>query len=129
VLATFAGVPLLPWGLSGLSPVDEAEEEGGSSVVWLEHQGLLEIFFGTLQRCSLPQEWKHPSRVLHEQIRLGCANEGVHLTGRISRLALIRCFEGGNRRGKEAFSRDALCLQACLRQEPIPTLNMLVRWS
>ena len=45
VLAAFEGVLLLAWGLGGLSPVYEAEEEGGSSVVWLEKQGLLEIFF------------------------------------------------------------------------------------
>jgi hypothetical protein len=56
----------LSWGLGGLSPVYEAEEEGGSSVVWLEHQGLLQIFFGALQWRSLPQERKHPSWVLHE---------------------------------------------------------------
>jgi hypothetical protein len=48
VLAAFEGVPLLSWGLSGLSPVYEAEEEGGSSVVWLEKQGLLQIFLGVL---------------------------------------------------------------------------------
>ena len=59
-------VVLLSWGLGGLSPVYEAEEEGGSSVVWLEHQGLLQIFFGTLQRRRLPQKRKHPSWVLHE---------------------------------------------------------------
>jgi hypothetical protein len=54
VLAAFERVLLLTWGLSGLSPVCEAEEEGGSSVVWLEKQGLLEIFFGALQRRGLP---------------------------------------------------------------------------
>jgi hypothetical protein len=54
VLTAFEGVLLLSWGLGGLSPVYEAEEEGGSSVVWLENQGLLEIFFGALQRCGLP---------------------------------------------------------------------------
>jgi len=48
VLAAFEGVLLLSWGLGGLSPVYEAKEEGGSSVVWLEKQGLLEIFFGAL---------------------------------------------------------------------------------
>jgi hypothetical protein len=93
-----------------LSPVYEAEEEGSSSVVWLEDQGLLEIFCGALQWCGLPQERKHPARVLHEQLSLGCANERVHLDSRLSGLALIRCFKGRNRRGKEAFAPGALCL-------------------
>ena len=60
VLAALEDILLLPCGLSGLTPVDEAEEEDGSSIVWLEHQRLLEIFFGALQRCGLPQERKHP---------------------------------------------------------------------
>jgi hypothetical protein len=110
VLAAFEGALLLSWGLGGLSPVYEAQEEGGSSVVWLENQGLLEIFFGALQWRSLPQEWKYPSWVLHEQLRLGCANERIHLDGRPRGLALIRCFEGRNRRGKEAFAHGVLCL-------------------
>jgi hypothetical protein len=54
VLAAFESVLLLTWGLGSLSPVCEAEEEGGSSVVWLKKQGLLEIFFGALQRRGLP---------------------------------------------------------------------------
>jgi len=74
LLAAPEGVLLLSWSLGCLSPVYDAEEEDGSSVVWLEKQGLLEIFFGALQRCGLPQEWKHPPWVLHEQLRLGCAN-------------------------------------------------------
>jgi hypothetical protein len=115
VLAAFESVLLLSWSLGGLSPVDEAEEEGGSSAVWLEHQGLLEIFFGALQRRGLPQERKHPAWVLHEQLRLGRANERVHLDGRLSGLVLIRCFEGSIRCGQEAFARNALCLQARLR--------------
>jgi hypothetical protein len=110
VLAAFEGVLLLSWSLSGLSPVYEAEEECGSSVVWLENQGLLEIFFGALQRCGLPQERKHPSRVLHEQLCLGCTNERVHLDGRLSGFTLIRCSKARNRRGKEAFAPGALCL-------------------
>jgi hypothetical protein len=110
VLAAFKSVLLLPWSLGGLSPVYEAEEEGSSSVVCLEHQRLLEIFFGALQRRGLPQERKHPSWVLHEQLRLGCANERVHLDGRLSGFVLIRCFEGSNRCGQEAFARNALYL-------------------
>jgi hypothetical protein len=110
VLAAFASIPLLSWGLGGLSPVYETEEEGGSSVVWLKKQRLLKIFFGALQRCGLPQERKHPSWVLHEQLRLGCAKQRVHLDGWLSGLTLIRCFEGRNRRGKKAFVCGALCL-------------------
>jgi hypothetical protein len=72
LLATLKGV-LLSWSLGGLSPVYEAEEEDGSSVVGLEKQCLLEIFFGALQRRGLPQEREHPAWVLHEQLRLGCA--------------------------------------------------------
>jgi hypothetical protein len=73
VLAAFEGVLLLPSGLGGLSPVHDAQEQGGSGVVRLEDQCLLETFFGALQRRSLPQERKHPSWGLHEQIRLGGA--------------------------------------------------------
>jgi hypothetical protein len=110
VLAACEEVLLLSWHLGGLAPVYEAEKEGGSRVVWLEKQGLLEIFFGTLQRRGLPQERKHPSWVLHEHLRLGCTNERLYLGSRISGLALIRCFEGRNRSSKEAFTRSALCL-------------------
>ena len=54
VLAACESTLLLAWSLGGLSPVYKAEEEGGRSVVWLEKQGLLEIFFGALPRCGLP---------------------------------------------------------------------------
>jgi hypothetical protein len=110
VLAAFKSVLLLSWGMGGLSPVYEAQEEGGSSVVWLENKGLLEIFFGALQRCGLPQERKYPAWVLHAQLRLGCANECMYLYGRISGLALIGCFEGRNRSTQEAFAHGALYL-------------------
>jgi hypothetical protein len=110
VLAAFERVLLLSWGLGGLSPVYEAEEEGSSSVIWLENQRLMEIFFGALQRRGLPQERKYPSWVLHEQLCLSCANERMHLDGRRSGLALIRCFEGRNRRGKEVLAHNALRL-------------------
>jgi hypothetical protein len=54
VLAAFEGVPLLPCILGCLSPVHDAEEQGGSSVIRLQEQRLLETFFGALQRCGLP---------------------------------------------------------------------------
>jgi hypothetical protein len=110
VLFATIKVILLSGGLGSLSPVYEAEEEGSSSIVRLEKQSLLEIFFGALQRRGLPQEWKHPSWMLYEQVRLGCAEQCVHLHGRLNGLALICCFEGRNRGGKEAFARGALCL-------------------
>jgi hypothetical protein len=114
VLAAFEGVPLLPCSLGCLSPAHDTEEQGGSSVVRLQEQRLLETFFGALQRRGLPQERKHPSWGLHEQIRLGGAKQRVHLDGRASGLGLIRFFEGRNRHAQEAFSSSTLCRQTRL---------------
>ena len=123
--AACADVPLLPCRLGGLSPVHYAEEQGGSSVVRLQNQRLLEAFFGALQRRRLPQKRKHPSGGLHEQIRLGGAKQRVDLDGRLRGLGLIRFFEGRNRHSKEAFAGGALRLHTRLRYVGIAALNIL----